>query len=177
MLAYLDSKKYRRYKQNFLAFVTTTGLGAKPIPDGEAIAYQLRHLAPGLIFERYEAARVYELVLEAAGPKMLHQLRIRLKQLRYAIEFFAEILGEEGQPVIEQIKALQDHLGQLNDAETAAVFFRDLLAEQPNSDQLATYLEARQKEREALLAAFPQAWTRFNRPELRRNLALAISVI
>jgi CHAD domain-containing protein len=176
MLAYLDSKKYRRFKQEFLAFVTKAGRGAKPIPDAVVVPYQLRHLVPGLIFERYEAARVYELVLDEAAPETLHQLRIALKHLRYAIEFFAEILGEESKGVVEAIKALQDHLGQLNDAETACIFFRDLLAEQPDKEQLAAYLEARQAERQALLDSFPQAWARFNQPELRRDLALAVSV-
>ena len=50
---------------------------------------------------------LYELVLENAGPKTLHQLRIRLKQLRYSIEFFAEILGEEGKPVIDESKIVE----------------------------------------------------------------------
>ena len=105
------------------------------------------------------------------------------------MEYFAEILGEEGKLVIEEIKALQDHLGELNDARVASDLLRDLLAdwdkkqrhlprvERQNSTQLAAYLQARLEVQQHLLETFPQAWTRFNHPELRRNLALAIAVL
>jgi CHAD domain-containing protein len=104
MLDYLESKKYRRFKKDLLKFVTTTGLGAKSIPEDEPVPYQLRYLVPGLIYERYEAVHAYERVLDKATPDTLHQLRITFKQLRYALEFFAEILGEEGERVIEEVK-------------------------------------------------------------------------
>ncbi|NWF65634.1 MAG: CHAD domain-containing protein [Chloroflexi bacterium] len=189
MLAYLDSKKYRRFKKEFLKFVTTPGLGVKPISDDKPVPYQLRYLVPGLIYDRYEAVHAYETKLEKATPETLHQLRITFKQFRYALEFFAEILGEEGERVIEAVKALQDHLGELNDAEVASHSLRDLLAEwdqnqahlplteRQSPTQLAAYLEAKLEERQRLLETFPQAWACFNQPELRRNLALAISVL
>lgn len=189
MLAYLDSKKYRRFKKEFLKFVTTPGLGVKPISDDKPVPYQLRYLVPGLIYDRYEAVHAYETKLEKATPEMLHQLRITFKQFRYALEFFAEILGEEGERVIETVKVLQDHLGELNDAEAASHSLHDLLAEwdqnqahlplteRQSPTQLAAYLEARLEERQRLLETFPQAWTCFNQPDLRRNLALAISVL
>jgi CHAD domain-containing protein len=189
MLAYLDSKTYRRFKKDLLKFVTTPGLGAKPIPADQPVPYQLRHLVPGLIYERYEAVHAYEVMLDKATPDTLHQLRITFKQLRYALEFFAEILGEEGEKVIEEVKALQDHLGELNDAEVASHSLRNLLgewdqnqahlplAERQSPTQLAAYLEAKLEERQRLLETFPQAWARFNHPDLRRNLALAISAL
>ncbi|MCK6626513.1 MAG: CHAD domain-containing protein [Anaerolineae bacterium] len=187
MLAYLDSKKYRRFKKDFLKFVTTPGLGVKPISDDKP--YQLRYLVPGLIYDRYEAVHAYETKLEKATPDTLHQLRITFKQLRYALEFFGEILGEEGERVIEAVKALQDHLGELNDAEVASHSLRDLLAEwdqnqahlplteRQSPTQLAAYLEAKLEERQRLLETFPLAWARFNQPDLRRNLALAIAAL
>jgi CHAD domain-containing protein len=149
----------------------------------------LRYLVPGLIYERYEAVHAYEMLLEKATPDTLHQLRITFKQLRYAVEFFSEILGEEGEQVIKGVKALQDHLGELNDAEVASHSLRDLLAEwdqnqahlplaeRQSPTQLAAYLEAKLEERQRLMETFPQAWARFNQPDLRRNLALAISVL
>jgi CHAD domain-containing protein len=189
MLAYLDSQEYRRFKKEFLKFVTTAKLGAKAIPANKPVPYQLRHLVPGLIYERFEAVYAYEGVLDKATPATLHQLRITFKQLRYAVEFFAEILGEEDERVIEAVKALQDHLGELNDAEVASHSLRDLLAEwdqnqshlplaeRQSPTQLAAYLESKLEERQRLLETFPQAWARFNHPKLRRNLALAISVL
>jgi CHAD domain-containing protein len=142
-----------------------------------------------LIYKRFEAVQAYDRVLGEAGLETLHQLRITFKQLRYALEYFAEILGEEGRRVIEEVKTLQDHLGELNDARVAAEMLSELLAdwvknrpdqpqtEQPDPAQVAAYLQAKLEERQHLLETFPQAWARFNRPELRRDLALAISVL
>jgi len=189
LLAYLDSKKYRRFKQELLKFVTTADRGAKSIPDDGPVTYQLRYLVPCLIYERFKDVHAYDELLEEATLDTLHQLRITFKQLRYALEYFAEILGEEGKLVIEEVKALQDHLGALNDARVASDLLRALLAawdkkqrrlpqvEPQNSTQLAAYLQARLEEQQYLLETFPQAWARFNHSELRRNLALAIAVL
>ncbi|MFN8458112.1 MAG: CHAD domain-containing protein [Anaerolineae bacterium] len=187
MMAYLDSKKYLHFKQDFLKFVTTEGLGAKAIATDAPTPYQLRHVAPGLIYDRYEAVHAYETVLPHASLETLHQLRITFKSLRYTLEFMDEILGEESQWVIDEVKMLQDHLGELNDAEVASNLLRDLLAEWNKSQawpplarqqsSLTAYLESRLAERQRLLETFPEAWERFNQPDFRRNLALAVSVL
>ena len=189
MLAYLNSKKYLKFRQNFLKFVTTEGWGAKPIPTGVPVPYQLRHLVPGLIYERYEAVHAYEIVLDNAALDTLHQLRITFKQLRYTLEYFEEILGKERKMVIEEVKTLQDHLGELNDAHVASELLRDFLvnwdqnqlhlplAERQSPTHLVAYLNAKLKERHHLIVTFPQAWARFNRPKFRHNLALALAVL
>jgi CHAD domain-containing protein/uncharacterized protein YjbK len=189
MLAYLDSRKYLKFKQYLLKFVTTEGLGAKAIPDGIPVPYQLRHLVPGLIYDRYEAVHAYEVVLDNATIDTLHQLRIAFKQLRYALEFFEEILGDEGEKVIKEVKNLQDHLGNLNDAHVASELLRDFLVkwdqhqlhlpldQRESPVHLVTYLNTRLADRQRLIVTFPKAWGRFNRPSFRRNLALAISVL
>jgi hypothetical protein len=50
-------------------------------------------------------------------------------------------------------------------------------AERQSQAALTAYLESRQAERQRLLETFPQAWERFNQPDFRRNLALAIAVL
>lgn len=189
MMGYLDSKKYRRFKQDFLKFVTTAGLGAKAVAENTPTPYQLRHVAPSLTYQRYEAVHAYENVLQNASFDTLHQLRITFKSLRYTLEFMEEILGDESQMVIDEVKTLQDHLGEMNDAEVASQLLQDILtkwdqnqahlplAERQNPTALTAYLESRQAERQHLLETFPQAWARFNQPDFRRNLALAVSVL
>jgi CHAD domain-containing protein len=189
MLAYLDSHEYRKFKQNFREFVKTEGWGAKSIPTGVPVPYQLRHVAPSLIYERYEAVHAFEVVLDTASIDMLHQLRIAFKQLRYTLEYFEEILGEEREMVIREVKILQDHLGQLNDAHVASELLRDFLvkwdenqlhrplAQRQSPVHLVTYLNTRLTERQHLIVTFPAAWARFNHPTFRRNLALSVSVL
>jgi CHAD domain-containing protein/transposase-like protein len=189
MMVYLDSKKYVQFKHDFLKFVTTPGLGAKAITADSPAPYQLRHVAPGLIYERYEAVHAFEVVLPNASLDTLHQLRITYKSLRYTLEFLAEILGNKSRMVIGEVKTLQDHLGELNDARVASELVQDFLADWDERQQrlprgqqqsrapLMAYLESRLAERQRLLETFPQAWARFNQPDFRRNLALAIAVL
>ena len=63
-----------------------------------------------------------------------HVLRIRVKRLRYASEFFGRTHGE--------LERLQDVLGALNDAQVARRLLRRLSVRNPNLDQA---LEARER--------------------------------
>jgi CHAD domain-containing protein len=58
--------------------------------------------------------------LRALGTKERHKIRIRAKNLRYAVEFFAGVFpGEENakrrEAALTALKELQDQLGALND--------------------------------------------------------------
>jgi len=55
-------------------------------------------------------------------PASLHRLRIGIKRLRYALEFFSPLLaGKPLQPLLAELAQLQDELGQLNDLANAGV--------------------------------------------------------
>jgi CHAD domain-containing protein len=70
--------------------------------------------------------RLLKRVLELANdaridyPPSLHELRIAIKRLRYAIEFFGPMIpGKAGTRVIKRLAGLQEELGQLNDLASA----------------------------------------------------------
>ena len=49
-----------------------------------------------------------------------HGLRIELKKLRYAVDFFAKLFsGKAARPYRRALARLQDHLGHLNDVAVA----------------------------------------------------------
>ena len=179
MLGYLDSKKYEQFVRDFGEFVLTEGTGALPVP------HWVCHLAPTLIYNRYQVVRGYETVIEGAPIEILHALRIDCKRLRYSLEFFREVLGPEAEDMIKEVVAIQDHLGDLHDADVACsllVAFLDgwVRAEQReriNVSGVTRYLVAKQNDLRELIESFPEAWEDFNRAEVRRNLALAISVL
>ena len=50
MLEYLDGKRYTRFVEQFEQFLFTPGAGALPLPEGKAVPYQVRHVAPRLIY-------------------------------------------------------------------------------------------------------------------------------
>ena len=65
------------------------------------------------ILELADAARV-------DYPPSLHQLRIGIKRLRYAIEFFGPMIpGKSGAAAIKRLAGLQEELGHLNDLASA----------------------------------------------------------
>jgi CHAD domain-containing protein len=188
LIARLDSENFAHFVDDFHAFLTTPGAGAAPIRDG-VTAYQVRHVAPRLLYERYEQVRAYETVLHDASAATLHALRIDFKRFRYALEFFAEVLGPEVKAVVEETKRMQDHLGELNDTEVVGNALRALVDRhyrkysgvpifmRPNVSGVLDYAQAQAALQQRLRDTFPEAWTRFNQESVRRDLALAVAAL
>jgi CHAD domain-containing protein len=198
MIVYLDGARYTRFKERFGEFVETEGMGSLLVaPDaGDVHPYRVRHVAPMAIYERLAAVRAYDEWVSILNPPVtrLHALRIASKWLRYTLEFFQEVLGPETKTLVKEVVALQDHLGELQDAVVASGLLRDFLiwgtwghetANQPLPDLaapviapgVAAYLAVRQSELQHLLDTFPQAWQRLKAPELGQSVAAAVSVL
>jgi CHAD domain-containing protein len=197
MLAYLDSERYARFAQRFDEFLQTPGAGALPVltEEGEPLPHRLRHVVPVAVYQRLAAVRAYDEWV--TGPDVplerLHQLRIAAKGLRYTMEYFREVLGPEAKSVIDEVKGLQDHLGDLQDAVVASNLVRDFLTwgtwghgelegkgvslpTQPIvAPGVAAYLTARQIELQYLLDTFPQAWSRIQDPQFAQLVAAALA--
>jgi CHAD domain-containing protein len=187
MLAHLDSQKFGSFIHKFNIFVNTPGAGVLPIQDDPPTPHRVREVAPALIYTRLEAVRAYETILANATIAQLHALRIECKRFRYTVEFFREVLGEEVKSIINGLKGLQDHLGDLHDADVASQIVRQFLtewdarqttlplAERQNPQPIVAYLSQQSVELHRLIVSFPQTWAHFNRPEFRMNLALAVA--
>lgn len=197
LLTYLDSERYRRFKEEFGAFLERPGAGARPALSsrGEPRPRLLRHVVPAALYQNLATVRAYEEWLQGTGVPLqrYHQLRIASKGLRYSLEFFREVLGPEATELIERVKALQDHLGELQDAVVACGILRDFLtwgtwgdaggkkmprpAEPVVAPGVAAYLAYRQTEIQELLASFPPVWQRVCGPDFVRLLASCIAVL
>jgi CHAD domain-containing protein len=91
--------------------------------------------------------------------------------------------------VIGVIKRLQDHLGDLHDADVACQILNNFLeswdsgqtglqlSERQNPEPLVNYLAFQHAERHRLMVTFPEVWEQFEQPEIMRKVALAISVL
>ncbi len=195
MLAYLDSDRYAQFKKRFAELLENPGNAALPVlsEKGEPLPHRLRHVAPVAVYQRLAAFLAYdEWVTKSDVPlERLHLLRIAAKRLRYTLEFFEEVLAPETKGVIKEIKGLQDHLGDLQDAVVASNLLRDFLTwgtwghTQAGSNAttsptetivapgVAAYLAARQSEIQHLLDTFPRAWAYFHSADFSRTVALA----
>ena len=183
MLKHLDSKRYRDFVQSFGEFLDSEGTGGKRPKSGKPAALKVSQSAPAMIYERDRVVRGYQDALDEASLETLHSLRIDIKRLRYTLEFFREVLGEEAEAVIRSAVQLQDHLGDLNDADVACQLLIEFLdrwrvedrREQINISGITQYLVAKQGELRELVNSFPEMWESFASPDIRRELALAVA--
>jgi triphosphatase len=106
-------------------------------------------------------------------PSVRHELRIQLKKLRYVTEFFRSFYGRrEIRRYLKRLERIQDLLGSLNDAETAARVLEELLQrldagpEQTAQLRAAGFVEgfaARRDERAQ--DKLTEQWERFERAQ------------
>jgi CHAD domain-containing protein len=181
LLACLDSDDYRKFLSGFSIFCVQPGAGVRKKPRGRGagrISTQVRHIMPAAILDRFARVRGYEAVLgdlEPALEETLHPLRIDCKRLRYTLEFVRHLLVPEGEKLIKQLKKLQDHLGDLNDAAVARDTLHDMQALGQDLPALRKYLAEQVAIVERLRTSFPQVWHPFialsNREVLMRAVA------
>ena len=200
MIEFLDSGFFARFKEDFASFFEDPEQVAMPLfaKDGTPLAHRVRHVVPAVVYERVGAVRAYdEWVGRAEVPlERLHQLRITAKAMRYTLEFFQEVLGPQAKPLIEEVKGLQDHLGDMQDAVVTCGVLSHFLSwgdwavpegdHQPKrprtpvfivSAGVAAYLAERQRELETLITTFPTTWERIDGPDFVRKVAAAVAVL
>lgn len=175
----LDSSRYRRWLDAYVAFAQVDGLGARGV--GPVEPHRVRDTMASRIWTAYEAVRAYEPVMRWADVTALHDLRISAKWLRYTLEFVREALGREAGSVIEKIVALQDHLGWLHDADVAAHLARTFLVEhagqlsEAESAGIGRYLVDRERELARLRRTVGPAWRGVSSPAFRRALGRVVA--
>ncbi len=185
MLAYLDSERYQDLAGSFLLFLRSPGAGVREGRGTVPEPRLLRHVAPRLIYARWARVLAFGPFIEGAPAALLHALRMECKRLRYCLEFLAEVLGSDAQAVIAEMVRLQDHLGDLHDADVANGLLSAFLFS-PGADStslpviapgVVSYLAAKQRELQTLMRTFPGKWEEFSRPEVRRWLANAVAAL
>lgn len=189
LVDYLDGDGFRGLLDGLEAFVSTpeTGLAGKAQQPGDP--YQVRHVLGSLVWMRYEAVRAYETVLPDSPPTVWHALRIACKYLRYSLEFFQEVLGEDTPSLIAQVISVQDHLGNLQDAEVAghrlveflALAYRQQAAAATPFDVdlngVTGYHSDRREAVQRLMAGFAPVWSQIEGVKFRRRLAAALETL
>lgn len=102
---------------------------------------------------------------EDSPAEELHAARLQVKRARYAAELGGAALGDDGAAFVRRAKALQDVLGEHQDATLAEERLRELASAAPAE---AAFVAGRLVEREqarrcAARAAWPEAWKRLRK--------------
>jgi CHAD domain-containing protein len=128
LLAALDSDRYERLETSFAEMLRRGPGGEVSRADGHGPAGEpIASVAPALISRRYRRWMKGAKRLDASSsPEAFHDTRKKGKRLRYTLEFVSEIYGEPVQKLVGPLKALQDGLGDHQDAVVAARYLREL---------------------------------------------------
>lgn len=99
--------------QLLLLDLTETAMRLEPVVDGPS----LKALAAASLARRHEAVLAAGAGIEAMDVEARHRLRLALKKLRYAADFFAPLWPRKAtRPEVKALARLQDALGAFNDA-------------------------------------------------------------
>jgi CHAD domain-containing protein len=196
MLAYLDSEAYAEFKRQFEALLAAPLPGRERLSHkGTARPYYLRPVIPVVLYRRLARVRAFDEWVTRPSPELTHchRLRIAIKRLRYALEFFEAPLAPHSRTLIEKLKAVQDHLGDLQDAVVARRRLRAFLAtgvlrarsDRPPDDddaaidapEVAAYLDHQHTEIQRLLDTLPAVWETIQSAAFDQLLADAISAL
>jgi len=173
----IDGRKYKTVLAHLAAFATAAD-------DLEDVApptpIQVRHVVPVLLHEQLAAVRGFDPLLEGdlqPDYDTLHDLRIAFKRLRYATHFFSEVLGSPVEPFIADMKAIQDHLGRLNDVVVFEQALTKLKGKLDIPDAVDGVIQSYQIEAEAQSSQFKAVWNKFNSRAVQKHLADALLVL
>jgi len=115
MLVALDSRRHDRLVERFIAALRRDIPRTVPAARVPVLA-----VAPKLVEKRYRRVRrLGDLITPQSPPADYHALRIEAKKLRYACEFAAPLYDRPAADFAIRVTALQDVLGEHQDADVA----------------------------------------------------------
>ena len=119
--ALFASPEHTGFRLRFGEWLESRGWRAQPVTRTSALLFRpLRETADGLLDRRHRKARKLGGDFACLALPERHTLRIAMKKLRYAADFFRSLYDEK--PVeryLQRLASFQDALGHLNDVATA----------------------------------------------------------
>jgi len=171
----LKSKKYVKILEDWEAFLNQPRQDGGAAPNAEL---PIIELACKRIYKKYRSVvKAGNLILENAEDEMLHVLRIHCKKLRYLMEFFSSLFPRKKINVlIEQLKKLQDNLGDFNDLCVQEEYLLNITKELPTTHRqlkktlvaIGSLVGILGRERKMVKDAFAETFTDFASPENKK---------
>ncbi len=111
------------YAADFRQFAAQARLPKSKLRDRDLTGAVAAHALDGRLDAFEERAAIFD-EAEGGDSEAFHELRIVAKQLRYTIELFAPILGDDVGALLKDLRSLQEQLGTMHDSDVLT----DLLA-------------------------------------------------
>lgn len=134
----LESQRGRLFMIDLAAAITGRAWEASDPKGARMREKPLKDLAARVLTRRFVKAAKLGGRIEALTPEERHALRIELKKLRYAGEFFQSLFPKKrARPYLKRLSELQDVFGALNDAAVAGALVDSLPRDGANDILLA----------------------------------------
>ena len=162
LLAMLDSERYEKLLADFAHLLRKppAGPGCADAPAREAM--------PELLAKLYRKTLKLGSKLQPDSPAPdYHQCRIRVKRLRYGLEFMKPLSPKPMKALLVGIAELQDKLGAFQDAQTALHRLRAISNAGQKSlphatlEAIATVIQRYESHAASCLSHFPKTYRRF----------------
>ncbi len=171
----LRSKKYSKILNDWEAFLNEPGKDSKTAFNaGLPIIY----FAQKRIHMKFRSVvKAGNLILDNTDDEMLHALRIQCKKLRYLMEFFSSLFPRKKINVlIEQLKKLQNNLGDFNDLCVQEEYLLSITKQLPTTHQqlkkillaIGSLIGTLDRERQTVKDAFAKTFIDFASPANRK---------
>jgi len=139
--AEIGSHAYTRFMLELRLWIEASGWRERPTDQGRLWLDQpISAFAEKLLSKRHRKARKLGRGFAHLAAEQRHEVRIALKKLRYACEFFEGLFpAKESKPYLASLKKMQDTLGHLNDVAVAEQLVGRLVeqaATQPERESL-----------------------------------------
>ncbi len=167
----LQSRKYKRILHDWDVFLNEPRQDSQMAPNADL---PIIDLARKRIYKRYRrTVKDGTLILDNTQDEMLHLLRIECKKLRYLMEFFSSLFPRKKITVlIEQLKKLQDNLGDFNDFCVQEQYLVNIAAELPATHQqskrtlvaIGSLIGTLDREKQTAKDAFAKTFTAYASP-------------
>jgi len=149
----LDGARYARLLRRLKALLGRAPVRAAPVSLAEAAAAEWKKLR-----------RAVTHLPGHPGTAELHEIRIRLRRARYAAELARTAGGRRTEKFIARAKAIQDILGEHQDAVVIEEYLHDVIDRREAAHALEEQLVRRlRKRRKKTRAAFVHEWPRLAR--------------
>jgi len=171
----LKSKKYAKIFHDWEAFLNEPREDSATATNAKMPVIYLARKRIGMKYRG--VVKAGNLIIENTEDEMLHVLRIQCKNLRYLMEFFSSLFPRNKiNALIEQLKKLQDNLGDFNDLCVQEEYLLNIANKLPATlPQLKKTLVAigsligtLDRERQTVKDAFAKTFTDFASPANRK---------
>ena len=134
-----DALATPRYRRLLIDVLEWLALGH--VREVEAAGMPIGDFAAALMRRRTRKARKEGRHLDELSPRQRHKLRIKIKKLRYAVDFFEKLYPSKADEELEEfsgrLKKIQDALGALNDFAAHRAMAADAALKAPPKDRRA----------------------------------------